>query len=110
MLNHTPNGSLALVLVEALVEAAPPLKEHALANKLEPRREQQRVVLEHGFELVFGDVLGGLYFVGVLFEIDVGLDEEDVINWRAISRRALDAIRSMDILSCSPHLPSLGAT
>lgn len=79
-LKHAPDGGLALVLVEALVEASPPLKQHALANELEPRREQQRVVLEHGFELVFGDVLGGLYFVGVFFEIDVGLDKEDVID------------------------------
>jgi len=63
-----------------LVKASPPLKEHALTDELEPRREQERVVLEHGFELVFGDVLGGLDFIGVLFEINVGLDEKDVIN------------------------------
>lgn len=33
---HASDDSLALVLVEALVEAAPPLEEHALANELEP--------------------------------------------------------------------------
>jgi hypothetical protein len=63
-----------------LVEASPPLEEHALANELEPWREQERIVLEHGFELVLGDVFGGLDFVGVLFEIDIGLDEEDIID------------------------------
>lgn len=77
---HASDSGLALVLVKALVEASPPLKEHALANELEPRREEKRVVLEHCFEVIFSNVFGGLYFVGVLFEIDVGLDEKNVVN------------------------------
>jgi hypothetical protein len=68
-----------------LVEASPPLEEHALADELEPRREQERIVLEHCFELVFGNVFGGLYFVGVLLKINIGLDEENVIDWIMVS-------------------------
>lgn len=77
---HASDSGLALVLVKTLVEASPPLKEHALANELEPRRKKKRVVLEHCFEVVFSNVFGRLYFVGVLVEIDVGLDEKNVVN------------------------------
>lgn len=40
-LKHAPDSGLALVLVEALVEASPPLEKHALADELEPWREQE---------------------------------------------------------------------
>jgi hypothetical protein len=40
-LKHAPDSGLALVLVKALVEASPPLKEHALADELEPWCEQE---------------------------------------------------------------------
>jgi hypothetical protein len=38
---HAPDSGLALVLVKALVEASPPLEEHALADELEPWCEQE---------------------------------------------------------------------
>lgn len=58
----------------------PPFKEHALANELEPRSKGQSIVLEHGLEFGLGDIFGGLDFVWVVVEVDVGLDEEDVID------------------------------
>lgn len=79
-LEHAPDSGLALVLVEALVQAVPPLEEHALANELEPWGEEERVVFEHDLEVLLGDVFGGLDFVGVHVEVNVGLDEEDVVN------------------------------
>lgn len=78
--SHASDGCFALVLVQSLVYGSPPFKEHALADKLEPGGKLEGVVLEHGLEVGFGDVFGGLDFVGVDIEVDVGLDEEDVIN------------------------------
>lgn len=78
---HTPDSSLAFVLVQTLVKVVPPLKEHALADKLEPRREGQRLVLKHGLELGFGNVFGVANFVGAGLEVDVCLDEENIVDW-----------------------------
>ena len=38
-LKHSSDSGFALVLVETVVEAAPPLEQHTLADKLEPRCE-----------------------------------------------------------------------
>ena len=59
---------------------APPLKQHSVANQFEPRREFELRVGEHALEFFRGHVLGILDFVGVGYEIDVGLDEEDVVH------------------------------
>lgn len=64
----------------ALQNRLPPLEQRALANEFEPRRESQRVVFEHILQLILGHVLRRLDFIWVLVDIDVGLDEEDVIN------------------------------
>lgn len=77
---HASNSSLALVLVQTLIKVVPPLKEHALTDELEPRRKGQRLVLEHGLELRFGNVFGVANFVGTGLEVDVCLDEEDIID------------------------------
>ncbi len=58
----------------------PPLEKHGLADELEPRGKLQRGILKHLLELISGHVLGGLDFVLVDVEVDVGLDEEDVID------------------------------
>lgn len=52
-----------------------------MADQLEPRRENQIGVVEHGLELVGGNILHISYLVGARLQIDVGLDEEDVVNW-----------------------------
>ena len=62
----------------------PPLEKHGLADELEPRGELQRRILKHLLELIGRHVLGGLDFVLVDVEVDVGLDEEDVIDWTAL--------------------------
>jgi hypothetical protein len=51
---HPSNLCLTQVLLEARVEVAPPLEEHRLADQLEPRCELERLVLEHGLQLVLG--------------------------------------------------------
>jgi hypothetical protein len=53
----------------------PPFEQHAFANKLEPRCEFERLVLEHGLEVFLGDPSRVPSLVGVHIEIDVGLDE-----------------------------------
>lgn len=59
----------------------PPLVEHALADQLEPRRELERLVREHGFQVFLRYVAGVSDFVGTGVDIDVGFDEEDVVDW-----------------------------
>lgn len=82
---HAANVLLIQVLVETSVEVLPPLKEHGVANKLEPGCELELGVFEQLLELLGADVLRGLDFVGVGIDIDVGLDEEDVVNYRNVS-------------------------
>lgn len=60
---------------------APPLEEHRLADQLEPWCELERLVLEHGLQIFLGHVAAVTNFIGVDVEIDVGLDEEDVVNY-----------------------------
>lgn len=59
----------------------PPFVQHALADQFEPRRELQRLVLEHGLQVVLRDVTRISDFVGVDIKIDVGFYEEDVVDW-----------------------------
>jgi hypothetical protein len=77
---HPPDLCLTQVLLEARVEVAPPLEEHCLADQFEPRCELERLVLEHGLQLVLGNERAVTDFVGVDVEVDIGLDEEDVVN------------------------------
>ena len=101
----------------------PPLEEHGLADELEPRGKLQRGILKHLLELISRHVLGSLDFVLVDVEIDVGLDEEDVIDCTPLVSIAVSGDVGVVCggrpggeigvgcfsLSCSPHLPSLGA-
>lgn len=77
---HAADLLLVKVLVEAGVKVSPPLKQHRVADELEPRGELELGVLELGLELLGGDVLGGLDLIRVDLEIDIRLDEEDVVN------------------------------
>jgi hypothetical protein len=77
---HPPDLRLALVLLETAVQVVPPLKQHALANELEPRGELVRLVLEHCLQLIRRDVLRVAHLVRVDVQVDIGLDEQDVIN------------------------------
>ena len=63
----------------------PPLKKHALADELEPWGECEGVVLEHGLEVLFRDVFGVADFVWVGVDVNVGLDEQDVVDWKELS-------------------------
>lgn len=58
----------------------PPLKEHRVADQLEPGREFEAWVFEFLFQVVRSDILCGLYLVLVRVQINVGLDKEDVVD------------------------------
>lgn len=58
----------------------PPFVKHALANELEPRRELEGGVFEHGLEVLLANVTRVTRFVGVDVQINVGLDKQDVID------------------------------
>lgn len=77
---HAPNLLLVGVLLKPRVKVLPPLEEHRVADELEPGRELEARVLEQLLESVGGGVLRGLDLVLVGVEVDVGLDEENVID------------------------------
>jgi len=58
----------------------PPLEQHALANELEPGCELVRLIPEHILELACGNVLRIAHLVRVDLEIDIGLNEQDVVD------------------------------
>jgi hypothetical protein len=76
---HAPDSLLVLVGFE-VVKVGPPLEKHSLADELEPRGEGEGFVLEHGPQLVGGDVFVGLDLVGVDVKVDGGLREQDVVD------------------------------
>lgn len=81
-LQHPPNVLLAHICLQAIIEVVPPFVKHALADQFEPRCKLQRLVLKHGLEIVLGDIARVAHFIGVDVQVDIGLDEEDVINCR----------------------------
>lgn len=59
----------------------PPLKQQGVANKLEPWGELQSRVLEHLLQSVRGNIRRVLDFVQVGLKINIGFNEEDIIDW-----------------------------
>lgn len=59
---------------------APPLEQHGLTDQLEPGGELQIGIIKHRLQLIGGDVGGIANLVGAGFQVDVGLDEEDVVH------------------------------
>lgn len=78
---HAADLLLIGVLVQTRVKALPPLKQHRVADELEPGSELQRGVLEELLEVLGADVLSSLDFVGAGVEIDVSLNEQDVVDY-----------------------------
>lgn len=58
----------------------PPLEKHRVADELEPGRELQARVLELLLQLFSRHILCGAHLVLVGIQVDVGLDEEDVVD------------------------------
>lgn len=81
LVKHAADLLLLGERLESVVEGSPPLKEHGLADELEPRGELERRVLEHFLELLGRNPTCVADFVQVGIDLGVGLDEKDVINW-----------------------------
>lgn len=77
---HSVNLFLVHKLLEAVVEVSPPVKEERVADELEPGGELEARVVKQSLELVGADILGSLDLVGAGVEVDVGLDEENVVD------------------------------
>jgi hypothetical protein len=77
---HASNLLLVHVLVQARVEALPPVEEHRVADELEPRGENQVGIVELLLQALRGNVLCVPDLVLVDVKVDIGLDEEDVVN------------------------------
>ena len=58
----------------------PPLKEHGLADQLEPGRELQTLILEHPLQLRLRHVACIFHFIRIGRVFNIGLNEQDVIN------------------------------
>jgi hypothetical protein len=68
------------VLLDAVVQVLPPLEEQRVADEFEPGRKLERGVIEHGLQSVSSNVFGIADFVQIGLEINVGFDEENVVN------------------------------
>jgi hypothetical protein len=77
---HAANLLLVQVLVQARVEVLPPLKQHRVADELEPGSEDQAGVFELLLELLWADILGVPDLVLVDVEVDIGLDEQNIVD------------------------------
>lgn len=75
------NLLLVHVLLEAGVEVSPPLEEERVADELEPGSELEAGVLKQLLQTIGADILGRLDLVGAGVQVDVGLDEQDVVDW-----------------------------
>lgn len=80
--SHPPDLRLVLVLFQ-IIHILPPLKQHRIANELEPRSKAQAFILKHCLELVSSDIFVSLDLVRVDVEVDFCLDEEDIIDYRS---------------------------
>ena len=77
---HSANLLLVLILLQSSVQVLPPLKQHGVTDELEPRSEDKLGVVKHGLELVSGDVAGITDLIDIWRKIDIGLDEQNVVN------------------------------
>ena len=107
---HPPNLVFIRVFIEASIKVIPPLEQHRVTDQLEPRSEPEAVVLEHGLEAVLRHILRILNLIRIGFVVDIRFDDEYIVDCGPVQQ--LDEIRfrrAIDLLSCSPHFPSLGA-
>ena len=63
-----------------MIQMLPPFKQHRLAYQFEPWRELETVVLEHRLKFRLGNVSSIFHFVGICRVLNIGLDEQDVVN------------------------------
>lgn len=82
---HPSNLRLTEILLEAGIKVAPPFEEHSLADQLEPRCELERLVLEHGLQLLLSNEAAVTDLIRVNVEVDIGLNKEDVVDCGRVS-------------------------
>jgi len=76
---HPPNLSLIREVVQT-IQIIPPFEKHSVTNELEPRRKLETRVIEHGFEVIRGNILCVLDFIWVGVECNICLNEQDVVD------------------------------
>jgi hypothetical protein len=91
--SHPSDLCFAKVLLKTRVQVVPPLVEHALADQLEPGGELERLVLEHGLEVLLRDESRIADFVGVDIQVNVSLDKQDVVNYAYVSHVLEESLR-----------------
>lgn len=82
---HSADLSLPQILFQPLVQMLPPFEQHRVTNQLEPRSKLQTLILEHLFQVRWGNVSCVLGLVRVDVDVDTGLDEQDIIDWESLS-------------------------
>jgi hypothetical protein len=58
----------------------PPLKKKGMADQFEPRSKLKSRIVEHRLQSIRCNIPGVADLVGVWFEINIFLDEEDIVN------------------------------
>ena len=77
---HPPDLSLPNVLFQPTIQVFPPLKQHRIANQLEPRSKLVLWIIKHLAEVVGGGIASRLDLVQIGLKVDVGLDEQNVVD------------------------------
>ena len=78
---HATNLRLICIPVQISVEVIPPFEKHGVADQFEPRSELEAAVLEHGLELILAHVLRILDFIRIGLVVDVGFDNEYIVDF-----------------------------
>jgi hypothetical protein len=70
------------MLTIELINVRPPLEEESLANQFEPRCHLDARIDKHGTKLLSRDISRITHFVGVDFQIYIGLDKKDIVDYK----------------------------
>lgn len=80
-ISHPTDLSFTLILVKCGgTQVTPPLKQHRVADELEPGSEFQAGLLKHGLQLIGRHVAGIPHFIGAWLQVDIGLDEKNIVH------------------------------
>jgi hypothetical protein len=94
--SHSPDLLLVQELLETRIEVLPPLEQHRFANELEPWRELQLGILEESLQILGRDIFCILDLVLVDVEVNIGLDEQDVVDyWGKSSAHTLARLHTL---------------
>jgi hypothetical protein len=78
--SHPAYLLLVHVLLQAFVQVLPPFKQQRMADEFEPRGKLEGSIVEHQLQSIGSHVSSIADFVQIRLKINVGFDEENIID------------------------------